>query len=64
MSSFLDKLQAKWQEGKFVCVGLDKGDFEFDKKIVDQTADLVCAFKPNIAFPKGDSGVIIVTFQF
>lgn len=50
MSTLLDKLSKKWSEGKFVCVGLDKGDFEFNKKIVDQTHDLVCMFKPNIAF--------------
>ncbi|MCL5784648.1 MAG: orotidine-5'-phosphate decarboxylase [Patescibacteria group bacterium] len=48
--SFLDKLTAKWNEGKFVCVGLDKGDFEFDKNIIDQTFDLVCAYKPQSAF--------------
>jgi len=47
---FLIKLKAKWNEGKFVCVGLDKGDFEFDKNIIDQTADLVCAYKPNAAY--------------
>lgn len=50
MNSFLDKLNSKWREKKFVCVGLDKGDFQFDKKIIDQTADLVCCYKPNIAF--------------
>lgn len=50
MPAFLDKLKAKWSENKFVCVGLDKGEFEFDKKIIDQTADLVCAYKPNSAF--------------
>lgn len=50
MSTFLDKLTAKWDEGKFVCVGLDKGDFEFDKNIIDQTFDLVCAYKPQSAF--------------
>lgn len=49
-NSFLDKLTARWNEGKFVCVGLDKGDFEFNKNIIGQTADLVCAYKPNIAF--------------
>lgn len=48
--SFLDKLTAKWQENKFVCIGLDKADFEFNKNIVDQTFDLVCAYKPNSAF--------------
>ncbi|MBI2338273.1 orotidine-5'-phosphate decarboxylase [Candidatus Daviesbacteria bacterium] len=48
--SFLDKITAKWDEGKFVCVGLDKGEFEFDKTIIDQTFDLVCAYKPQSAF--------------
>lgn len=52
--SFLNKLTAKWQEGKFVCVGLDPQNstniFDFNKKIIDQTADLVCAYKPNSAF--------------
>lgn len=50
--SFLDKIKAKWNEQKFVCVGLDQGEFIFDKKIIDQTADLVCAYKPNAAFYK------------
>lgn len=48
--TFKDKLKIKWGEGKFVCIGLDKGDFEFDKEIIDQTIDLVCAYKPNTAF--------------
>lgn len=50
MNSFLDKLTAKWNEDKFICVGLDKGEFEFDKNIIDQTADLVVAYKPQSAF--------------
>ncbi len=50
MKSFLDKLKAKWDEGKFVCVGLDQADLEFNKKIIDATNDLVCAYKPNAAF--------------
>ena len=65
-SSFIDKLKAKWNEGKFVCVGLDsdfekipdsvKTDsvedtlFDFNKAIIDATHDLVCAFKVNSAF--------------
>ncbi len=49
---FLDKLKNKWNEDKFVCVGLDKGSFEFDKTIIDQTSDLVCTYKPNAAFYK------------
>ncbi len=48
--TFLDKLSSKWDENKFVCVGLDKGNFEFDKNIIDQTSDLVGAYKPNAAF--------------
>lgn len=48
--SFQEKLQNKWAEQKFICVGLDKGDFEFNKSIIDQTHDLVCAYKPNSAF--------------
>ena len=59
------KLKEKWQEQKFVCIGLDpyldkipnkfKGSiseniFEFNKFIIDQTSDLVCAYKLNSAF--------------
>ena len=41
-----------------LCVGLDpdpaklpvKDVFEFNKAIIDATADLVCAYKPNLAF--------------
>ncbi len=50
--TFLSKLTAKWDENKFLCIGLDKGDFEFDKDIIDQTSDLVLAYKPNTAFYK------------
>lgn len=50
MNSFLDKLNAKWGEGKFVCVGLDCADFVLNQKVVDSTHDLVCAYKPNPAF--------------
>lgn len=49
---FFNKLTAKWNENKFLCIGFDKGDFEFDKNIIDQTFDLVCAYKPNAAFYK------------
>lgn len=73
---FIDQLQAKWDEGKSVCVGLDpdpsklpphiaeelraqgtvnfnirnETTFDFISNIVNATADLVCAYKPNIAF--------------
>ncbi len=62
---FLKKLQeAIKKNDSLLCVGLDpdldkipekfKSEqdpiFSFNKYIVDQTADLVCVFKPNIAF--------------
>lgn len=57
--NFMELLHAKFGEGKFVCVGLDSditkmprfGDqFDFNRAIVDATADIVCAYKPNSAF--------------
>ena len=59
--NFQDKLsQIVKKNNSLVCVGLDpeiekialKGSnfFEFNKKIIDETANLVCAYKPNIAF--------------
>lgn len=58
MLAFLDKLKAKWDEGKFLCVGLDSSDLSLIQKVVDKTFDLVCAFKINSAFfeAKGASG--------
>lgn len=50
--TFLSKLNSKWNENKFLCIGLDKGNFEFDKNIIDATSDLICAYKPNAAFYK------------
>ncbi|NNC97928.1 MAG: orotidine-5'-phosphate decarboxylase [Gammaproteobacteria bacterium] len=62
--SFIQKLEIRWHEHKtLVCVGLDPdpvrfpeiiGDgpdaiFAFSRAIVDATADLVCAYKPQIA---------------
>ena len=44
----LDKIVAK--NNSLLCVGLDQGEFEFNQKIIDQTHDLVCAYKPNFAF--------------
>lgn len=68
--SFNNKLQAKWDEGKFVSVGLDtdyskipesiKSDspensiLNFNKAIIDTTHDLVCAYKINSAFYEAD----------
>lgn len=63
--TFIDKLSAAWQtNNSLLCVGLDpdihrfpthlqgKPDavFEFCKAIIDATADVACAFKPQIAY--------------
>ncbi len=63
---FRELLETKWDEGKFLCVGLDsdveklpeaarKEDVRatmvaFNRAIVDATKDIVCAYKPNPAF--------------
>lgn len=56
---FTDKLLAASRSNdSLLCVGLDPDParmpvpdvLEFNKAIVDATADLVCAFKPNVAF--------------
>ena len=44
----LDNIVKK--NNSLVCVGLDQGEWEFNQKIIDQTNDLVCAYKPNFAF--------------
>lgn len=63
--TFIDQLAAAWQQhNSLLCVGLDpdpakfprhlqgKPDaiFEFCKSIIDATADVVCSFKPQIAY--------------
>lgn len=57
--TFVEKLlSASRTNRSLVCVGLDpdpalmpvKDVFEFNKAIIDATADLVCVYKPNIAF--------------
>jgi orotidine-5'-phosphate decarboxylase len=65
MSSFITKLEAAWaSRNSLLCVGIDpdlrrfpamlKGKpnaiFEFGRAIVDATADIACAFKPQIAY--------------
>src|SRR5438445_118347 len=50
MNTFLDKLKSKWDEGKFLCVGLDSSDYSLLQKVVDDTHDLVAAYKINSAF--------------
>jgi orotidine-5'-phosphate decarboxylase len=63
--NFIKALTAAWQKNNsLVCVGLDSDLekippqlqkakaplFEFNREIIDSTSDLVCAFKPQIAF--------------
>ena len=58
--NFIEKLAKAVQKNQsLLCVGLDPdpammpekiGILEFNKAIIDATADLVCAYKPNIAF--------------
>src|SRR3990170_8675529 len=58
--NFIEKLTGISRKDKsLLCVGLDPdpklmpdkvGVFEFNKAIIDATADLVCAYKPNFAF--------------
>jgi len=56
---FADKLlKAVQRNQSLVCVGLDPDPelmpqmrlFDFNKAIIDVTSDLVCAYKPNLAF--------------
>lgn len=56
---FIDKLLSAGRRNKsLLCIGLDPdmalmpkaGLFDFNKAIVDATADLACAYKPNLAF--------------
>jgi orotidine-5'-phosphate decarboxylase len=64
MSAFLDTLASSWRRSNsLVCVGLDpeierfprhiaaqpSPIFQFNKAIIDSTADLVCAYKPQFA---------------
>ena len=64
MSAFIDRLARSWaRSDSLVCVGLDpeierfpehiaahaSPIFQFNKAIIDATADLVCAYKPQFA---------------
>lgn len=64
-TSYISKLDQAWQQNNsLLCVGLDPdlsklpahlqgesdGIFQFCRAIIDATADLVCAFKPQIAY--------------
>lgn len=50
LASFFEKLKSKWDQGKFVCIGLDQCSFSKNKAVVDETFDLVLSYKPNAAF--------------
>lgn len=72
--AFHEMLEALWARNNFVCVGLDSDYGKipqvvrtadivatistFNCQIIDATKDLVCAYKPNIAFYEacGDKG--------
>jgi orotidine-5'-phosphate decarboxylase len=64
--NFLEKLAGAIEKNRsLLCVGLDPepakmpegiGVFEFNKAIIDATAGLVCAYKPNIAFYEATGG--------
>jgi orotidine-5'-phosphate decarboxylase len=71
---FINKLQASWNKNNsLVCIGLDPDMtqlpthlrdsdapyFTFNKAIIDATAELVCAYKPNSAFyeARGATGI-------
>jgi len=72
--NFIEKyLKAAQKNNSLLCIGLDSdlnkipkflaksrdALFEFNKKIIDATSDLVCAYKPNMAFyeVQGSSGL-------
>ncbi len=66
MNRALDKLDQHWSAGRFVCVGLDpqldripshmqqgtaaETIIAFNRAIIEATADVVAAYKPNVAF--------------
>lgn len=76
MNSFIKKLERRWSQKKYVCVGLDsdfekipkfltrqysdaEAIFQFNKEIVDATAEFVCAFKMQSSYyeAKGTAGL-------
>ena len=61
-NGFLEKLRAAAERNdSLLCVGLDPDPalmaiedvYEFNRAIIDATTDLVCAYKPNLAFYDG-----------
>lgn len=81
MTSFSDKLLFRWKNhNSMVCVGLDTDlkklpeairnekypIFAFNKAIIDATHDLVCCYKPQIAYYSafGAENQLEMTFQY
>ncbi len=78
---FVSKLRAAWKgSGSMVCVGLDPDParlpenlvnereplFAFNRAIIDATADLVCAYKPQFAYYAacGAEDQLLHTFEY
>lgn len=63
MKGFYEKLSEQWKKSNsLLCVGLDSAvekQFIFNKRVIDATHDLVCAYKPNSAFyeARGPEGI-------
>ncbi len=68
--TFMEKIRAAWRSNNsLVCVGLDpdlnklpgcvqhlpRPIFEFNRAVIDATADLVCAYKPQAAYYAGQN---------
>jgi len=76
----MDLLRARWSSASALCVGLDtdgakipavfqksfKPLFEFNKAVIDATHDLVCAFKPQIAYyaAQGAEDQLAMTIEY
>ncbi len=56
--SFGELLDGRWEQDNFPCVGLDSSDSNLMKAVVDETHDLVGAYKPNSEpyFGEGPNG--------
>ena len=75
-TSFFEKVARRWDRSLFLCVGLDssvnrlpaslqhlppeEGLFEFNRQIIEATAEYAATFKPNVAFyeQSGPAGLI------
>lgn len=79
--SFVKQLKNRWiQSNRMLCIGLDSHIdkipeslkssatplLDFNKQIIDATHDLVCAYKPQIAYyaAQGAEGELLKTIQY